>query len=41
MRENPVIAFPIKKRIKTELFIDERAELYIQKWDPNFLAKLK
>jgi len=29
--ENPVMTFPIKKRINTELFIDKRASLYIQK----------
>jgi len=29
--ENPVMTFPIKKRIKTELFIDESAGLYVQK----------
>jgi len=33
--------FPIKKRITTELFIDSRTELYIQKWEPNLLVKLK
>jgi len=27
--ENPVMAFPIKKRINTELFIDRKATLYI------------
>jgi len=29
--ENPVMTFSIQKRINTELFIDERAALYIQK----------
>jgi len=29
--ENPVMTFPIKKRINAERYIDERAELYIQK----------
>jgi len=28
---NPVMTLPIQKRINTELFIDERSELYIQK----------
>jgi len=28
--ENPVMYFPIRKVIKFELFIDERAALYIQ-----------
>jgi len=41
MSENPVMSFPIKKRINTELFIDRNAELYIQEWEPNFLEKLK
>jgi len=31
MSENPVMTFPIKKTINTELFIHGRAELYIQK----------
>jgi len=29
--ENPVMTFPIQKKINTELFIDERAELYAQR----------
>jgi len=29
--ENPGTTFPFKKRINTELFIDERARLYMQK----------
>jgi len=29
--ENPVMTFPTKKRINTELFIVKRASLYIQK----------
>jgi len=29
--ENPELTFPIKIRIITELLIDERAALYIQK----------
>jgi len=28
---NPVISFPIKKRINTELFIDRGVELWLQK----------
>jgi len=32
MSENLVMTFPIKKRISTELFINRRAEVYIQKW---------
>jgi len=35
------MTFPIKKRINTELFIDEGAELYIQKCEPNFSANMK
>jgi len=30
--ENPVPTLPIKKRIDTELLIDERTELHIQKY---------
>jgi len=41
MSENPLMTSPIKKRINTELFINERAELYIQKSELDFLAKLK
>jgi len=41
MSENPVMTSPIMKRINTEFFIEERAELYKQKGEPNFLAKLK
>jgi len=40
MRENPVMTFPVKKRINTELLIDKRAEVYTQKWEPNFPPKL-
>jgi len=29
--KNPVIPFPIKKRINTELFIDRKQGLYVQK----------
>jgi len=29
--ESPVMTFPIKKRIDTELFNDERAAIYIEK----------
>jgi len=29
--QNPVVTFPIKKRINTELFIDGKHELYIHK----------
>jgi len=29
----PVMTFPIKKRINTELFIDRKQELHIQKGD--------
>jgi len=29
--ENPILNFPIKKRIKTELFIDGKQELYMHK----------
>jgi len=36
-----VMAFPIKKRINTELVIDERAELHVQRIEPNFLTNLK
>jgi len=28
---NPIMTFPIKKRINSELFIDGKYELYIQK----------
>jgi len=28
--ENPVVTFPIKKKIKIELFIDRKQGLYIQ-----------
>jgi len=35
------MTFPSKKRINRELAIDEKAELYIQKSEPNFLAKLE
>jgi len=28
---NPIVTFPIKKRINTELFIDWKHELYIHK----------
>jgi len=31
MSENPMETFPIKKRINTELFIDGKQGLYIQK----------
>jgi len=41
MRDENPVTFPIKKRINTLLFIDRRAELYIQIWDHNFLAKWK
>jgi len=36
-----MMTFPAKKTSNTELFIDERAELYIEKWEPNFLTKSK
>jgi len=29
MHENPVMTFPIRKRIKTELFIDRTSALYL------------
>jgi len=29
--QNPIMTFPIKKRINTELFIDEKHELYKHK----------
>jgi len=36
------MTFPaIKNKINTQLFNGERAELYMQKWEPNFLANLK
>jgi len=35
------MTFPIKKGISSELFIERRVALYIQKWDQNFLAKYK
>jgi len=41
MSINPMISFPIKKRINTELFIDVRAQLYIQKCGQNFLAEFE
>jgi len=28
---NPIVTFPIKKRINTELFIDGKHELYVNK----------
>jgi len=28
---NPIMSFPIKKRINTELFIDGKYELYVNK----------
>jgi len=36
-----VITLRIKKRINTELFIHEKAQLYIQKWGANFLVNSK
>jgi len=39
--KNPVMTFPIKKRINTEMFSDSRAELYTQNGSQNFMAKLK
>jgi len=36
MSENPLMTFPIKKRINTELFIDEWAGLYIQNVSQTF-----
>jgi len=42
MNERPVMTYPITKRINRYLiFNDYRAELYVKKWEPNFLAKLK
>jgi len=38
--ENLVMAFPIKKRICTELFIDKRAVLFIQKGVRKIRSKL-
>jgi len=29
--QNPIMTFPIKKRISTDLFIDRKHELYIHK----------
>jgi len=37
--ENPAIIFPIKKRIKRELFIDRMAALYIGETD-EVISKL-
>jgi len=33
--QNPVMTFPIKKRINTELFIERRPALYILNSDPK------
>jgi len=41
MSKNPVMNFPIKKRINTELFIEISAEIYIQNGKRNFMADLK
>jgi len=41
MSENLVMTFPIKKRINTELFIDDIADPYVQNGKPNLLAILK
>jgi len=40
MSKNPVMGFPIKKRISTELLIDRMAELYLQKWGPELSGKM-
>jgi len=38
--KNPVIAFPVKKRINTELFIERMATLYIlTSWIRNNINK--
>jgi len=39
MIENPVMTFPIKKRINTELFIERRAEIYMQNGRQTFLTE--
>jgi len=41
MSKNLLMTFLFEKRINTELFKGTRAELYIQKWEQNFLAQLK
>jgi len=41
MSENPVISFPIRKRMHTEMFISGRAELYIQKRGDNLKVGAK
>jgi len=40
-RQNPVITFPIKKRINTELFISKSAAIYMQKGARIIRAKEK
>jgi len=41
MSENSVMTFPIKKRINIKLFIDGRAELYVQKWGAKLSGKFE
>jgi len=40
-KQNPVITFPIKKKISPEQFIDRWVKLSIQNRSQNFLAKWK
>jgi len=41
MSKNPVMAFPIKKRINTELFIERKQGFYIQKWFKKLSGKIE
>jgi len=35
------MTFPIKKRTSAELLIGRRAEIYIQKWEPELSGKIE
>jgi len=41
MSKNPVMSYPIQKRIITKLFIDKTEVLYIQKWGAKLSGKFE